>query len=65
MKKVVHQNAAVAAEILPVKKIGRENVWCDKFSYFIDLNACEARSYQKSVCRRCFATLIQLSLPFE
>jgi hypothetical protein len=65
MKKVVHQNAADAADLLPVKKIGRENVWCDRFGYFIDLDACAARSYQKRVCRRCFATLIQLSLPFN
>jgi hypothetical protein len=65
MKKIVHQNIADAARRPPVQKNGRENVWCDKFGYFIDLDACSARSYQKSVCRRCYASLLQIPLPFD
>lgn len=65
MKKAVRQKDAGAGKLLPAKKIGRDNVWCDKFGYYIDLDACQARSYQKSVCRRCYASLLQTSLPFE
>jgi hypothetical protein len=43
----------------------RENVWCEKFAYFIDLEACKVRSLNRSACRRCYKSLIQLSLPFE
>jgi hypothetical protein len=43
----------------------RENVWCEKFAYFIDLEACKVRSLNRAVCRRCYKSLIQLSLPFE
>jgi hypothetical protein len=50
---------------LPVKeKPHRENVWCEKYGYFIDLDACRARSLQQKICRRCFASLIQMPLPF-
>ena len=30
----------------------------------IDLDACRARSLQQKNCRRCFASLIQMPLPF-
>jgi hypothetical protein len=42
----------------------RENVWCKKFAYFIDLEACKVRSLNRPVCRRCYKSLIQLSFPF-
>ncbi|MDP2855233.1 MAG: hypothetical protein Q8O28_13415 [Smithellaceae bacterium] len=64
MKKVVRQSDVDAARLPPAQKNGRDNIWCDKFSYFIDLDACSARSYQKSVCRRCYASLLQVPLPF-
>jgi hypothetical protein len=44
--------------------VERENIWCEKYGYFIDLDACHARSINRSVCRRCYKTLLQLSLPF-
>jgi hypothetical protein len=65
MKKVVRQNDVNATRLLPAQKIGRDSVWCKKFGYFIDLDACAARSYQKSVCRRCYASLLQVPLPFD
>jgi hypothetical protein len=46
------------------QKPDRENVWCEKNRYFIDIDACYARSLQKAVCRRCYKSLIQLELPF-
>ena len=64
MKKVVRKDAG-AVLLPPAQKIGRDNVWCGKFGYFIDLDACQARSYQKSVCRRCYASLLQVPLPFD
>jgi hypothetical protein len=45
-------------------KAGRENNWCTKYGYFIDLDACESRSFGRPVCRRCYKYLLQLSLPF-
>jgi len=44
---------------------GRENNWCEKYGYFIDLDACNARSLNRSACRRCYKSLLQLSLPFN
>jgi hypothetical protein len=44
---------------------GRENNWCEKYGYFIDLTACNVRSLNRSACRRCYKSLLQLSLPFE
>jgi hypothetical protein len=44
---------------------GRENNWCEKYGYFIDLDACRARSLNRPVCRRCYKSLLQLSLSFE
>jgi hypothetical protein len=38
--------------------------WCEKYGYFIDLGACEARAGQKSFCRRCMAKWRQLSFSF-
>jgi hypothetical protein len=43
---------------------GRENNWCKKYGYFIDLDACRARSLNRPVCRRCYKSLLQLSLSF-
>ncbi|MHB8137356.1 MAG: hypothetical protein ACYDGO_03090 [Smithellaceae bacterium] len=65
MKKVVRHSDTDAVWCLSVQKTGRDNVWCSKFGYFIDLDACRARSYQKKVCRRCYSTLTQLRLPFD
>ncbi|MEE9911816.1 MAG: hypothetical protein K4571_08835 [Deltaproteobacteria bacterium] len=64
MKKVVRQNDGDAARFPSMRKAGRDNIWCVKFGYFIDLDACQARSYQKRVCRRCYASLLQVPLPF-
>ena len=44
---------------------GRESNWCKKYGYFIDLDACQARSLNRPVCRRCYKSLLQLLLPFE
>jgi len=33
--------------------------------YFIDLDACRARSLQQKNCRRCFASLIQVAAAFS
>lgn len=65
MKKVVCQNDANTHRLAQAKKSGRDSVWCVKFGYFIDLDACRARSYQKSVCRKCYPSLLQVPLPFE
>jgi hypothetical protein len=43
---------------------GRESNWCEKYGYFIDLDACRARSLSRTACRRCYKSLLQLSLPF-
>jgi len=43
----------------------RESNWCEKYSQFIDLDACSARSLHRPVCRRCYQSLIQTKLPFE
>jgi hypothetical protein len=43
----------------------RESNWCEKYGYFIDLDACRARSLNRPVCRRCYKSLLQLSLPFD
>jgi hypothetical protein len=65
MKKSVHQNGTTQVVPFSVQKTVRNNVWCEKFGYFIDLDACRARSFQKKACRLCFSTQIQLSLPFD
>jgi hypothetical protein len=46
------------------EKQHREHVWCTKYGYFIDLDACRARALQQKHCRRCYASLIQMPLPF-
>jgi hypothetical protein len=65
MKKVVRPGALHPAELPVPQKTGGESVWCRHYGYFIDLEACRARSYSKSVCRRCYPSLLQLSLPFD
>jgi hypothetical protein len=57
------QNSGIQVEA--AGELQRENVWCEKFAYFIDLDACKVRSLHRPVCRRCYKSLIQLSLPFE
>jgi hypothetical protein len=42
----------------------RENRWCERHGYFIDLNACEARAKTRRSCARCIARWLQLSFPF-
>jgi len=46
------------------EKQHREHVWCARYGYFIDLDACRARALQQKHCRRCLVSLIQTSLPF-
>jgi hypothetical protein len=64
MKKVSHKHLDTVGDLSAKEKQGRENVWCAKYGYFIDLDACRARSLQQKNCRRCFASLIQVPLPF-
>jgi hypothetical protein len=64
MKKASLNHINAGCDLSPKQKPYRENVWCAKYGYFIDLDACRARSLQQKNCRRCFASLIQLPLPF-
>jgi hypothetical protein len=64
MKKISHNNLDAGGDLIFHEKQSRENVWCAKYNYFIDLDACRARSLQQKTCRRCFASLIQMPLPF-
>jgi hypothetical protein len=64
MKKISHNQLAAGDDLSSEEKQCRENVWCEKNGYFIDLDACRARSLQQKNCRRCFASLIQVPLPF-
>lgn len=64
MKKIALNNQAESHLPHKKNKTRRENVWCDKYGYFIDLDACRARSLQQKHCRRCYASLIQVPLPF-
>ncbi|MBA4397227.1 MAG: hypothetical protein C0394_07585 [Syntrophus sp. (in: bacteria)] len=42
----------------------RENRWCERHSYFIDLTACESRAKTRPSCARCIARWRQLCFPF-
>jgi hypothetical protein len=64
MKKISHNHLDAEGELTSHKKQSRESVWCSKYGYFIDLDACRARSLQQKTCRRCFASLVQVPLPF-
>jgi hypothetical protein len=64
MKKISHNHLDAEGDLTSRAKQSRENVWCAKYGYFIDLDACRARSLQQKTCRRCFVSLIQVSLPF-
>jgi hypothetical protein len=64
MKKISHNQLAADGDLTSHEKQSRENVWCAKYGYFIDLDACRARSLQQKNCRRCLACLIQMPLPF-
>jgi hypothetical protein len=64
MKKISHNHLVADGELISNKKQSRENVWCAEYGYFIDLDACRARSLQQKNCRRCFASLRQVPLPF-
>jgi len=64
MKKISHNLLPARDDLKSHEKQSRENVWCAKYGLFIDLDACRARSLQQKTCRRCFATLIQVPLPF-
>jgi hypothetical protein len=64
MKKISRKHIEHADDLSLKEKPRRENVWCEKYGYFIDLDACRARSLQQKHCRRCYASLIQVSLPF-
>jgi hypothetical protein len=64
MKKIPHSNPDSGSDLASDEKQSRENVWCAKYGYFIDLDACHARSLQRKTCRRCYASLLQVPLPF-
>jgi hypothetical protein len=64
MKRISHKHLDAGDNLRSKEKSSRENVWCAKYGYFIDLDACRARSLQQKTCRRCFASLIQVPLPF-
>jgi hypothetical protein len=64
MKKISRKQLNPENDLSSKGKACRENVWCSKNGYFIDLDACRARSLQHKYCRRCYASLIQTSLPF-
>jgi hypothetical protein len=64
MKKIPQPDIDTVGDISATEKQSRENVWCAKYSYFIDLEACRARARQQKSCRRCYASLIQVPLPF-
>jgi hypothetical protein len=64
MKKISHNQLSTEGDLSSEEKQCKKNVWCVKYSYFIDLDACRARSPQQKNCRRCFAFLIQVLLPF-
>jgi hypothetical protein len=64
MKKISHNQVDTVGDLSDKEKPHRENVWCKKYSYYIDLDACRARSRQQKSCRRCYASLIQVPLPF-
>ena len=42
----------------------REIRWCDRHGYFIDIDACKARSVRIAFCSRCIWKWRQLPLPF-
>jgi len=64
MKKMVlpDHNGEYVADVNALQT--RKSNWCAKYGYFIDLEACEARSLVRPACRRCYKSLLQLSLPF-
>ena len=64
MKKISSNHLDAADDLASPEKQCRENVWCAKYGYFIDLEACRARSFQQKTCRRCYASLLQVPLPF-
>jgi hypothetical protein len=64
MKKISHNHLDAGGDLSSEQKQCRENVWCAKYGYFIDLDACRARFLQQNNCRRCFASLIQVPLLF-
>jgi hypothetical protein len=64
MKKIPNSQLDTGDDLTAEEKQSRENVWCERYGYFIDLDACRARSLQRKTCRRCYASLLQVSLPF-
>jgi hypothetical protein len=64
MKELTQNNLNAGSDFTLDKKQSRENIWCEKYRYFIDLDACSARSLQRKTCRRCYASLLQVPLPF-
>ncbi|MEN6330460.1 MAG: hypothetical protein ABFD57_00575 [Smithella sp.] len=65
MKKILHPDQNRGHSPNTAAHPMRENNWCEKYGYFIDLDACQARSLTRPVCRRCYKSLLQLSLPFD
>jgi hypothetical protein len=64
MEKTSHNNLDAGGDLTSLEKRSRENIWCAKYGYFIDLDACRARSLQRKTCCRCYASLLQVPLPF-
>jgi hypothetical protein len=42
----------------------RENRWCERYGYFIDLTACESRARIRRSCGLCIARWRQLRFEF-
>jgi len=65
MKKILHPDQNKGHSPKTAAHPGRESNWCAKYAYFIDLDACQARSLTRPACRRCYQSLLQLSFPFD
>ncbi|HAR50138.1 MAG TPA: hypothetical protein DCR81_08595 [Smithella sp.] len=65
MKKISHNHLVTGGELISNKKQSRESVWCEKYGYFIDLDACRARSLQQKICRRRMVKCFHKTVIFE
>jgi hypothetical protein len=46
------------------ENLARENRWCEKYGYFIDIDACGSRARSRDYCGKCLSRWRQLSFPF-
>jgi len=53
----------LAARPATGKKL-KENRWCGRHQYYIDVDACRARAKNEALCRQCLGSWQQLLLPF-